>query len=279
MKVRNLILGLSVLAVMAVACNSVPGAGSVELKNETDSVSYALGYLVASGMKKSLKPQFDTIYGKSLAKGFAKSELSDAMKKKYEKQFDTVDYKIFKTAFANEMGYGRSYIEKNKASIYLRTVSKRMLNRRAMQPGMPAYKNKMKGDAFLAENGKRAGVITTQSGLQYEVIKEGEGEKPSSKDKVEVWYKETLLDGTVFDSSYKRDKPSLLHLNRVIKGWLEGLQLMSVGAKYKFYIPAKLAYGIKGKRKKVAPMEMLIFEVELVNVIKKEEKKEVKAKK
>ena len=134
-----------------------------------------------------------------------------------------------------------------------------------------AEKNKAlaaKGEEFLAENAKREGVFTTESGLQYEVITMGEGEKPTAESKVKVHYHGTLIDGTVFDSSVQRGEPIEFPLNGVIKGWTEGLQLMPVGSKFKFYIPYQLAYGERGAGELIGPCETLIFEVELLKIVK-----------
>jgi FKBP-type peptidyl-prolyl cis-trans isomerase FklB len=125
--------------------------------------------------------------------------------------------------------------------------------------------NSSKGTAYLAENAKKSGVKTTASGLQYEVITEGKGSKPTATDSVTVNYEGKLLDGTIFDSSIQRKEPATFPLNRVIPGWTEGLQLMSVGSKYKFTIPATLAYGDQGAGP-IPPNSVLTFEVELLKV-------------
>lgn len=124
------------------------------------------------------------------------------------------------------------------------------------------------GEKFLAENGKKEGIKTTPSGLQYLVEKEGEGESPKAEDQVKVHYTGRLLDGTVFDSSINRGEPTTFPLNRVIPGWTEGLQLMKVGAKYTFFIPSDLAYGPQGIPNAIPPHSVLIFEVELLEIIK-----------
>ncbi|MBR7128245.1 MAG: FKBP-type peptidyl-prolyl cis-trans isomerase [Lentisphaeria bacterium] len=121
---------------------------------------------------------------------------------------------------------------------------------------------------FLAENGKKEGVKTTASGLQYEVITEGNGDKPAKTDVVKVHYTGMLLNGQVFDSSVQRGEPAQFGLNQVIAGWTEGLQLMTCGSKYKFYIPAKLAYGERGAGEMIPPSATLIFEVELLDIVK-----------
>jgi FKBP-type peptidyl-prolyl cis-trans isomerase FkpA len=122
------------------------------------------------------------------------------------------------------------------------------------------------GKKFLEENGKREGVKTTASGLQYEVLKEGEGKNPTAADEVTVHYKGTLTNGTEFDSSYSRGQPVTFPLGNVIPGWTEGVQLMKPGAKYKFYIPSALAYGERGAGNKIGPNETLVFEVELMSI-------------
>jgi len=124
---------------------------------------------------------------------------------------------------------------------------------------------KAEGEKFLAENAKREGVTVTESGLQYEVIAEGKGPKPAADATVKVHYTGTLLDGKVFDSSVERGEPAEFMLNRVIPGWTEGVQLMSKGAKYKFYIPYNLAYGERGAGEDIPPYATLIFEVELLD--------------
>ena len=122
------------------------------------------------------------------------------------------------------------------------------------------------GEKFLAENAKRPEVKTTPSGLQYEIIEATIGQKPKATDKVKVHYEGTLTDGTVFDSSYKRGEPITFGLNQVIKGWTEGLQLMSIGSKYKLYIPYQLAYGAQGAGAAIPPYAALIFTVELLGI-------------
>jgi FKBP-type peptidyl-prolyl cis-trans isomerase len=131
---------------------------------------------------------------------------------------------------------------------------------------MVGEKNKTEGEAFLAKNKARAGVKTTASGLQYEVQKEGTGPTPKATDTVTVNYKGTLMDGTTFDSSYDRGQPATFVLNQVIPGWTEGVQLMKVGSKYKFYIPAALGYGDKGAGNVIGPNAPLVFEVELLSI-------------
>ena len=139
----------------------------------------------------------------------------------------------------------------------------------ALQQAQAAEKGKAakgEGEAFLAENAKREGVFRTRSGLQYEILKEGDGPHPSANDTVRCHYEGTLIDGTVFDSSYRRNQPAEFGLRQVIAGWTEGVQLMRVGSKYKFYIPYQLGYGEHGAGSSIPPYAALIFTVELLAI-------------
>ena len=126
---------------------------------------------------------------------------------------------------------------------------------------------KAAGESFLAENAEKEGVVVLPSGLQYQVLKEGNGKKPSATDQVKCHYEGTLIDGTIFDSSYQRNEPATFGLNQVIAGWTEGVQLMSEGAKYRFFIPYNLAYGERGAGAQIPPFAALVFDVELLKVL------------
>lgn len=134
-------------------------------------------------------------------------------------------------------------------------------------PAAIAQLGREKGEAFLVENGKKEGVKTLPSGLQYRVLKEGDGKHPTKADQVVVHYKGTLIDGREFDSSHKRGEPAKFGVTQVIKGWTEALQLMKEGSKWMIYIPWQLAYGDKGTGKLIGPHETLVFEVELIAVM------------
>lgn len=129
-----------------------------------------------------------------------------------------------------------------------------------------AEANLKAGEKFLEENGKKPGVVVLASGLQYEIITEGTGPKPSAKNKVTCHYHGTLIDGTVFDSSVQRGQPATFPLNMVIKGWTEGLQLMTQGSKWRFFIPPQLGYGDRQVSAQIGPNSTLIFEVELLGI-------------
>ncbi|MBT0586199.1 FKBP-type peptidyl-prolyl cis-trans isomerase [Alteromonas oceanisediminis] len=138
--------------------------------------------------------------------------------------------------------------------------------KQAEQGNAQAEQNLAEGQAYLAENAQKEGVMTTESGLQYEVLEEGDGPKPSAEDTVKVHYEGRLLDGTVFDSSYARDEPAVFPLSRVIAGWTEGVQLMQEGAKYRFHIKPELAYGNRATGK-ITRNSTLVFDVELLEVV------------
>lgn len=148
------------------------------------------------------------------------------------------------------------------------TVAKAMQEDQLKQREEQAKKATEEGDKYLAENAKKPGVKTTASGLQYEVLTEGSGASPTQTDEVKVHYKGALINGEEFDSSYSRGQPVEFPLGNVIEGWTEGLQLMKPGAKYRFVIPSKLAYGERGAGVKIGPNSTLIFEVELISVAK-----------
>ncbi|MDR2485946.1 MAG: FKBP-type peptidyl-prolyl cis-trans isomerase [Treponema sp.] len=162
----------------------------------------------------------------------------------------------------------REYIENKQTKFTIDEAIARVntVYSEAMETRSQAIKEEQ--TAYLAENGKKAGVQTTASGLQYEVITEGSGEKPQASDTVRVHYKGTLIDGTAFDSSYDRGEPAQFPLQGVIRGWTEGIQLMSEGSVYRFYIPSELGYGDQGAGAVIPPYATLIFEVELLSIVK-----------
>ena len=146
----------------------------------------------------------------------------------------------------------------------------RMQAEREAEQALLSAGNAEAGAAFLAENAQREGVMVTESGLQYEVLEAGTGASPSTDDQVEVHYRGTLIDGTVFDSSYDRGETVTFGVTQVIAGWTEALQLMQEGAKYKLYIPSDLAYGAGGAGQLIGPNSTLVFEVELIDVVESE---------
>ncbi len=143
---------------------------------------------------------------------------------------------------------------------------KKEQEKQAMEREAIAKKNIEEGKNFLEKNKKKKGVVTTESGLQYIIVKESDGPKPKETDKVKVHYRGTLIDGTEFDSSYKRNEPAVFPVNAVISGWTEALQLMKVGSKYTLFIPANLAYGERGAGQMIGQNATLVFEVELLGI-------------
>ncbi|MBQ9426170.1 MAG: FKBP-type peptidyl-prolyl cis-trans isomerase [Paludibacteraceae bacterium] len=166
------------------------------------------------------------------------------------------DFKLIQQGMINGLTRFEEVMSAPEANEYLQTTMDRL-----------RYGDvKGQGEAFLKENAQKEGIHVTESGLQYEVLTMGKGPKPSATDRVKVHYHGTLMDGTVFDSSYERGEPIVFGLNQVIKGWTEGVQLMPVGSKFRFFIPYDLAYGERGAGEQIPPYSMLIFEVELISI-------------
>ena len=192
---------------------------------------------------------------------------------------DKISYAIGLSMGQNLMGSGvtsleyadlaagiKDVLEHNKPQISYQEAQEVLTNFFSQLEEKIVGEAKAAGEAFLAENVKREGVKVTESGLQYEILEATIGQKPKATDKVRVHYEGTLIDGTVFDSSYKRGESITFGLNQVIKGWTEGLQLMSVGSKYKLYLPYQLAYGKSGAGASIPPYSALIFTVELLGI-------------
>jgi FKBP-type peptidyl-prolyl cis-trans isomerase FklB len=173
-----------------------------------------------------------------------------------------VDIDIIKQGLVNGLKGSEIQMTAPEAQMYLQTTMQKI---QAQQMEKQYGANKTAGEQFLATNKSKAGVITTASGLQYEVIKKGNGPIPTETSRVKVHYHGTLIDGTVFDSSVDRGEPAVFGVNQVIKGWTEALQLMPVGSKYKLFIPQNLAYGAQDQGT-IKPFSVLIFEVELISI-------------
>lgn len=196
------------------------------------------------------------------------------MANKIKVNFDDLDQDLFVQGFKNGMDSTNILVDsKNIDGILREFFQKRNVERMKKQQEEQAKKAeaefgeyKKEGESFLAENKTKKGVKTTESGLQYIVLKEGNGAQPTATSRVKVHYHGTLPDGTVFDSSVDRGEPSQFGVNQVIKGWTEGLQLMKLGSKYKFFIPQELAYGAQQRGPKIKPFSALVFEVELLEI-------------
>ncbi len=180
---------------------------------------------------------------------------------------DEVDMAMFEQGLAVVLDGGTPVIPEPEQTALREAFGKRMQERMRLETEAAAQKGAAEGVAFLAANKAKKGVVTTASGLQYMVLRQGAGQRPMASSRVRVHYQGTLLDGTVFDSSYERNDPATFGLGQVIAGWTEGLQLMPVGAKYRFWIPAELAYGRNGSPGSIPPNSALVFDVELLQVL------------
>ncbi len=243
MPIRTRILGALLAPVLLVAlasgCKKNEGgdaAADASTPSDLTTDAQKFGYSIGIDLGKSLAPVKDQVDVEALKKG-----VDEAVAGKTPRLTDQQREEV-KTTVA-------------------RKIQQKQQEERAAK-GVAA---KEAGEKFLAENGKKDGVKTTASGLQYEVVTEGKGANPKASDRVTVHYKGTLISGEQFDSSYDRGQPITFPLGNVIPGWTEGLQLMKPGAKYKLYIPSNLAYGERGAGAKIGPNETLIFEVELLS--------------
>jgi FKBP-type peptidyl-prolyl cis-trans isomerase FklB len=186
------------------------------------------------------------------------------MGKNFKEQFPDVDIDAMVRGFRDALAGTKSAIGEAELEKVMTTFQQEMIQKRTERAAALGEKNKKEGEEFLEANKKKEGVATLPSGLQYKVIKMGDGTKPTAKDTVECNYRGKLIDGKEFDSSYKRGGPAKFVLGQVIPGWVEGLQLMPVGSKFEFYIPSNLAYGERGAGADIGPNATLIFEVELL---------------
>jgi len=292
MKKLNIFFAVIVmLAVTLVSCdNNKPKTPS--LKSQIDSLNYAFGVANGSGIKQyylaadsakadSLKVKIasllkgveDALKGDADSENVELTELGKNIGSSLKEQSKTgllgdstlkVDIKLIKQGLINGMKGSKVQMTAEEAQMYLNTTMQKLYESKMERD---YGSNKKAGELFLANNKGKAGVVTTPSGLQYEVIKKGTGAMPADTSLVKVHYVGTLIDGTEFDSSVKRGEPAEFRLNQVIKGWTEGLKLMPVGSKYKLYIPQELAYGPQDKGT-IKPFSALIFEVELLSIQK-----------
>ncbi len=231
---NSIIYGLVLVLALSASCQQ--GGKSVKLQTNLDSVSYAIGVLVGTNNLKQLEnaPGGGEINKEAMAAAFSASTLSkDSIITPEEAQ--ALVQKFFEGASQRQ-----------------------------------SQKNLEEGNAYLEKNKAREGVTTTASGLQYEVITAGTGPMPTAADQVRVHYHGTLIDGKVFDSSVDRGEPVVFGVGQVIPGWTEALQLMPVGSKWKIYLPSNIAYGERGAGGDIGPNAALIFEVELLEIVKAE---------
>jgi FKBP-type peptidyl-prolyl cis-trans isomerase len=215
-------------------------AAPLALKTSKDKFSYALGMRMGANLKKQEVP---------------------------------VDPAILSRGLKDALAGGKTLMTDQEAQTALSDVQNDLRKKQQEKMQAEGAENKKVGDAFLAANKSKEGVVTTPSGLQYKILKEGTGPKPTATDSVVCNYKGTLINGTEFDSSYKRGQPATFPVNGVIKGWTEALQLMPVGSKWQLFIPAELAYGERGPGGQIGPNSTLIFEVELLSIQPKDNPK------
>lgn len=233
---KNSILYLLVFGLIVAASSCQQGGpANVKLETSVDSVSYAIGVLVGANNKKQLEsaPGSDEMSMEIMAAAFRSASLEEEAVIT-EEDANALVQKFFAEAGERE---GQANLEE--------------------------------GNKFLEENKAREGVSVTESGLQYEVLTEGTGAKPTAEDQVRVHYHGTLIDGTVFDSSVDRGEPAVFGVGQVIPGWTEALQLMPVGSKWKVFLPSEIAYGERGAGGDIGPNSALIFEVELLEIVEK----------
>jgi FKBP-type peptidyl-prolyl cis-trans isomerase len=203
------------------------------LKTQKDKVSYGIGMNIGKSLKK------------------------DAV---------DVDVDLLVKGLKDSLSDGKTLLSEEEYRATLTALQKEMMEKQAEASKALAEKNKKDGEAFLSENGKKEGVVTLPSGLQYKVIKSGTGKSPKPVDTVETHYRGTLIDGTEFDSSYKRGQTATFPVDGVIPGWTEALQKMKEGDKWQLFVPSNLAYGERGAGRDIGPNATLIFEVELIAV-------------
>jgi FKBP-type peptidyl-prolyl cis-trans isomerase len=226
--VKAIITGIACLASLAVAQNK-----QAALKTQKDQVSYSIGVNIGQNFR---------IQGVEIDLNILTRGIKDAL--------------------ANgKLRMTEQEINECMNKYQTELIAKQLENRKRL-----GGKNQQEGETFLVENKNKEGVTTTATGLQYKVIKMGSGAKPKATDTVEVHYRGTTLDGKEFDSSYKSGQTASYRLDRMIKGWIEGIQLMPVGSKFQFFIPPNLAYGERGAGADIPPSATLIFEVELVSI-------------
>ncbi len=227
------ILFLSIIGIsFMISCGSDINMGSAKLKNENDSVSYYLGLSYGAGLKQA---EIDSLFNYTLfAKGVKEAGTGDTL------PVSQMEIESFLRTY-----FAKLQDEKTKAQF-------------------KDYMNE--NEAFLSNNAKKDSVVTLSSGLQYVILKEGKGQKPTMNDKVKVHYTGKLIDGTVFDSSYERKEPYEFNVGEVIPGWIEILQLMPVGSKWRVFIPQELAYGSRGRGGVIKPYSALIFDMELMEI-------------
>jgi FKBP-type peptidyl-prolyl cis-trans isomerase FklB len=231
-------LWIAALIIIFVAGHAV-AAEKVSIKSEKGKRSYSIGYDI----------------GKNIGNNFKQQSLD-------------VDPELFAKGIKDAFSGKKPAMSEEQMKEIITALQKEIMAKRAAKMKELADKNKKEGEAFLAENKKKPGIVTMPDGLQYRVIKEGTGDSPTANSKVKVNYKGTLINGTEFDSSYKRGQPLELEVSKVIPGWQKILPMMKEGSKMEVFIPSELAYGEQGQGPVIGPNSVLIFEMELISIVK-----------
>lgn len=222
------------LVVVATAWGCNPAADTT-IKTDMDKASYSIGYDIGSNLK--------------------------------DQSIDDLNLDILLLGMKDAQEGKDGVLTQEEMMMALNTFQEELMRRQQEKAAAVGNENLIAGETFLAENAQREDVITTESGLQYRVIEEGTGNRPTATSRVTVHYRGTLLDGVEFDSSFNRGEPATFGLNQVISGWTEGLQLMREGSKYEFFVPSNLGYGERGTQGgPIGPNATLIFEVELISI-------------
>jgi FKBP-type peptidyl-prolyl cis-trans isomerase len=230
-----MVLVLVFLPLLALAADTPPSPQAPDLKTFDQKISYVLGREIGNSLSASPSQ---------------------------------IDIDLFMRGLKDVMDKRPSPISEEEEDQVKAQFSAQMKEEQSKRWAEQAEKNRKEEEDFLAKNKAQKGVLSTESGLQYQVLRAGKGPKPKEADKVKVNYRGTLLDGTEFDSSYARNQPAVFSVGGVIPGWTEGLQLMDVGGKYRLWIPSRLAYGNRGAGRQIGPNAMLIFEVEPLEIVK-----------
>lgn len=229
MKTNSLLASITTAGLLSITLSGTAIAADSKPTTDKEKFSYAIGFQIGQGFKK------DSI---------------------------DIDTKIMSQAINNVLNNKKPSLSMDEMRGAMEGAQKKLLASRQAK----GSKAKVTGEKFLAENGKKDGVITRDSGLQYKVISTGKGKQPKTSDSITAHYKGALIDGRVFDSSYKRGEPATFSVGQVIKGWQEVLPLMKEGDKWQVFIPSSLAYGERGQGPVIGPNETLIFEIELIKV-------------
>lgn len=244
---------LALCAALVLAAAGTLSAGAQQQQPAQAPAAAAPSAPSAAGKPESLNDRASYIIGLNLGRSLKSQDIPVAAD-------------LIVQGLRDGLGGGQALLSEEEIQAAMQSFQADMLAKQQEKSKAASAKNQQEGDAFLTKNKARKEVKTTASGLQYEVLKEGTGPTPKATDQVTVHYKGTLLDGTVFDSSYDRNEPATFAVNQVIPGWVEALQLMKTGAKHKVYIPASLAYGETGAGPQIGPNSTLVFEIELQSI-------------